>query len=514
MSLNKYKIKILPLVILLVKLVLICGSIEVSARIYWKLNKRLEWADNVFAYAPYHSVFSPLEGTNDDWLYTPHFPFETNQTQNELTSRRILKMKSRNVFRMFFLGSSSTAGLPIGNSASFSQLTKKYLQKIKKKEVEIESINLGVSFFNSEEVYHLLERVVDFEPDVVFFYLGACELCPKYNSASLSRFPLSAQKLFDNLFSLRLLFLNTPLRKSFLDNFDWLATETRGLTAEERTKVNTRFEEQLRRIKTLLTAKNIPGVFILPLSNFVKPPRTVSQIDRDLEMLFKKKGCQTERFKHSYSKGNPTEDFYTAACILEQGHQELAYSTFQKLLDQDPYPERAGVSKMSLLSKLQDIDLKIYYLDVSQGVQKYLGDKIIDGRVLYDRGHPNLLGHSLIAREIMNLFFNKYHVRPDLFDYSRFVGPNVELIYSIDGSYSHVCMSLVPSQTKTLNDCYTLLYDEYANSKTEVERRYHARGWEPLFFLGRERGDPDLIKKSLKMRALTILPSEIANKRR
>ncbi len=111
--------------------------------------------------------------------------------------------KSSDIYRIFCLGESSTAGFPFDFQVPFPAQMKLLLANYYP-DVKFEVINLGMSAISSYTVADFITEVMNHQPDLIILYMGHNEFYGAYGSASafsftqngaLIRFYLKLQKL-------------------------------------------------------------------------------------------------------------------------------------------------------------------------------------------------------------------------------------------------------------------------------------------------------------------------------
>lgn len=91
--------------------------------------------------------------------------------------------KSPQIYRIFCLGGSTTAGFPFDGQVPFPQQLR-YLLSETYPEKRFEVINLGITAVNSYTVLDLLPEVLGQSPDLIVIYMGHNEFYGAYGSAS------------------------------------------------------------------------------------------------------------------------------------------------------------------------------------------------------------------------------------------------------------------------------------------------------------------------------------------
>lgn len=135
----------------------------------------LETGLRVFNYGYDFRVFRPLSKDFPGLLvFNPDYPqkfFNNTDIVPSVIPDPFSEIKSKNSFRVFVLGGSTTAGFPFSYNASFARYIKRRLEILYPK-IDIEVINMGISAVNSFTVKDLIPDIIKQKPNLVLIYAG------------------------------------------------------------------------------------------------------------------------------------------------------------------------------------------------------------------------------------------------------------------------------------------------------------------------------------------------------
>ncbi|MBA4252030.1 MAG: hypothetical protein C0442_09965 [Chlorobiaceae bacterium] len=136
----------------------------------------LETSLRVFSYGEKYEVFVELTPSTfpNTLFFNPELPrkyFTNIDNPPGVIADGFEKEKSKNTFRVFVLGESSTAGWPFNANANLSRHLKWRLELLYPNS-KIEVINLGISAVNTYTIRDLVPEVLEHNPDLIVFYNG------------------------------------------------------------------------------------------------------------------------------------------------------------------------------------------------------------------------------------------------------------------------------------------------------------------------------------------------------
>lgn len=329
--------------------------------------------------------------------------------------------KTPDIYRIFCLGESSTAGFPFDFQVPFPAQLKLLLQSYYP-ENKIEVINLGMSAISSYTVADFIVEVLGVQPDLIILYMGHNEFYGAYGSASaisftqngaLIRFYLRLQKLHTVQMIRSLVSSLKPAKQQNPENttlMEQVIADKKVIYQSEkyhRTLAN--FQSNLSSIVAQCRQKKIPVLLGTLVAN-----------DKDLPplgsaMKFQNESPGTARIDSLLRSGAIASAHMEALAILQQdssaacnwfhlgraslalGDSMAAASCFTAARDRDVVRFRAS----------EDVNRIIRDVAATQGAlvaelqaafQRASPRGIIGKELICDHLHPNPTGYYLMAK--------------------------------------------------------------------------------------------------------------------
>tara|TARA_B100001250_G_C19800164_1_gene790680 strand:- start:527 stop:2356 length:1830 start_codon:yes stop_codon:yes gene_type:complete len=297
--------------------------------------------------------------------------------------------KNKDLFRVFCLGGSTTAGFPYEMNVPFPQQLKFILEdQIPKKEFEV--INLGLSAINSFSVLDWIPEVLKHEPDLIIIYMGHNEFYGAYGAGSSmlftnSGFVIRLMLSMKNLHFIRMLELvvrKLDSRVSSSSNFTLMEKISNKqiipIKSELRKIVYTNYEKNLEYILEKILKSNTPII----LSNLTSNLKDQFPLGND-----KKLDGELLSSSDYYQKGL---NFY------KDKNYDSSKVAFQLALDLDEVPFRANTIINNVLYK-KAIEYDINLLDMENIFEENSVGNIPGYKLFSDHLHPNPKGYNLMA---------------------------------------------------------------------------------------------------------------------
>ena len=298
-------------------------------------------------------------------------------------------IKSKNTFRIFCLGGSTTAGFPYEMNVPFPQQLK-FILEDNYSEKKIEVINLGLSAINSFTILDWIPQILNHEPDLIIIYMGHNEYYGAYGVGSKISFTNNG---FLVRLALSLKNLNTFLmiEKIFSFSISKISNKSNGTLMEQisnkkkipidsklREKVYNNFGKNLEIILSDIVKSNTQVILSTLTSNLLDQP-PFGKNGRD-------KNDPIESIKF-YDKGKE---------LFANQNYDSSKIYFNKARDLDGIPFRAD-RKINQIIKKKSIDFKIKRLDMVKIFEKNSRGGIPGDNLFSDHLHPNPIGYSLMA---------------------------------------------------------------------------------------------------------------------
>ena len=189
-------------------------------------------------------------------------------------------IKSKNTFRIFCLGGSTTAGFPYEMNVPYPQQLK-FILEDNFPEKKIEIINLGLSAINSFTILDWIPQIINHEPDLIIIYMGHNEYYGAYgvgskisftNNGLLVRFALKLKNLHSFLMLEKILSFSIAKieNKSNGTLMEQISNKKEiPIDSKLRQKVYNNFDKNLEIILNDITNNNIPVIISTLTSNIL-----------------------------------------------------------------------------------------------------------------------------------------------------------------------------------------------------------------------------------------------------
>ncbi len=501
-------------------------------------------------------IFESISVDGIDYYYSRFFPTRYYSNLEDDRGRRIIKKKTKNIFRVFVYGESSVAGSPFGHWGSFALNLEEQLNLIKKDpNTIVEIMNFGLSGIGSTRIAHFIDKTLSYEPDLVIFYVGHNEL--NDNAERIvsekqisSRKPSPMISLFTKhsyffktavLAALRLDAYNKKINFSkdgsvvdekFFEAFDDMSLNRRLDMYREiyRTNLDHVVASVKKHGAKLLLMSQISNDLVspamthwMPNTHELSPIRVKSRSLTSLE-------TSEERLRETFENGHPVKEKLEEVILqnkqsafaayvqgieaLKIGENTKAVQFLLQAKEWDPYPVRFRATYKQILQALHNPENGVYFIDTEEFVRSKLPDGILDGRIIIDVMHPNLTGYKWIASSILQLYFLQYKDKADIFNFELY-DPNDIWKLNVDPEkYWLVCQRYFPKFISgNWNNCASLARTAYANAANTDQKRYHLRLWEFLYFYALSTGDKAALTESLKLfpNQPNLVPKDVEN---
>ncbi|MAQ87134.1 MAG: hypothetical protein CMG23_02865, partial [Candidatus Marinimicrobia bacterium] len=298
-------------------------------------------------------------------------------------------IKSKNTFRIFCLGGSTTAGFPYEMNVPFPQQLK-FILEDNFPEKKIEIINLGLSAINSFTILDWIPQIINHEPDLIIIYMGHNEYYGAYGVGSKISFTNNG---FLVRLALKLKNLNSFLMLEKILSFSIAKIENKSngtlmeqisnkkeipIDSKLRQKVYNNFDKNLEIILNYITNNNIPVIISTLTSNLLD------------QVPFGKNGTDDSESMESIEFYNEGIDFFA------NQNYDSSKICLNKARDLDEIPFRAD-KKINQIIKKKSNDFKIERLDMVEIFEENSKGGIPGDNLFSDHLHPNPEGYALMA---------------------------------------------------------------------------------------------------------------------
>lgn len=431
--------------------------------------------------------FKVIEKNGEEYLYSKFFPTEYYSSYRRERKYLLKKNKDENVFRIFAYGGSSTAGSPYGSWASFVVNLKEQLDLIKKKNIQIEIMNFGVSSIGSTKVAEIFKKTIKYKPDLAIVYTGHNEfsdfitrsLGERKKSIYINVYNWSLRNI--NLIKLINLLMSqiSPVKKTITyKSMHKVDANLQDSINENSFKIAKRellsmYNENIQKIAKTAKKNNTTTLFLSQPANELYQPTSVAKVMNKNDSF----DSQVEVSLKKYLKGLQE---------LKENKESEAKSFLLEAIENDPTPDRFKPSYKKILKDIHDVNSSIYYIDSEAFLRLQINNGVFDGRLLVDKVHLNITGYKLIAKAILEQFFLKEGFRRDLFNYDNYDERNLWKINILPTDYSKVCARYFRKKYRgpSWGNCIKLFENKYISSDDIAQKRINLRYWEFLYYYG------------------------------
>lgn len=346
----------------------------------------------LFKYGADLSLFEKSKEFNGYYSINPNVGkrFFSYNNPTSPTNDIFLINKPANSFRVFVLGSSTTAGFPYEKNICFSRILY-YKLKEALPEKNIEIVNVAMAAINSYAIADFIDEIIEQKPDAILIYAGHNEYYGTLGVASsdnggsfrfvkkthLALVHLRTYQLIQNL----IVGINKKLKKK---NVDITATlmeraakdKTILLNSKQYYKGIEQYRKNMSEVLSKIKKNNIP-VIISELVSNVKDLSPFQSIE--------------------------TNDLPKASDVYAQAKEELEKGNIEKAKDLFYYAKDLDVIKFRAPEDINKaiLELAMEYnvpvLKLKSQFEKYSKYNIIGSELITEHLHPNIKGYYVMA---------------------------------------------------------------------------------------------------------------------
>ena len=313
--------------------------------------------------------------------------FSTSANATQGNRERFGIVKSKNTFRIFVLGESTTAGYPYMHNGSFHRwLQYRLMQQYPSLNFEV--INVSLTAVNSYTVVDFAKQIVNNEPDLVLVYTGHNEYYGALGIGSTSQIKGNSTwiKLVIKLRELKLVQLSDriidAIAKLFGRNVDKRENLMKRMVTKQQIAYQSadfnrgiaQFSNNMDELCQLLSKKHIPTVIGTLVSN-----------EKDLKPFISAGKFSAQNLYAAGQKQYTNGDFNAAKAnfVLSKEYDQLRF--------------RAPEVFNQIIKKLCRQYPGIYLADTRALFEKNETGGIIGKETILEHVHPNLLGYALMS---------------------------------------------------------------------------------------------------------------------
>ncbi len=340
--------------------------------------------------------------------------------------------KPANLYRIFIMGGSTTAGFPFEMNARFTNFIEAQLNELFAGKTTFEVVNVGMSAINSFSVLDFMSELVHYQPDLFIIYMGhnefygalgvgSTETLGKNRNLILLYLRLNQIRTFrllrDFLFAVRNLTIHADSAKSETTLMENVVQNRAICFDSPEYRLAQEFYRQNLTDIINLAQQNSARVLLSTLVCNLKdqPPfvanfaATTSPEARqrwsELVQKAKEKLCHddfaaaVELLEQAIrSDDNQAEAYY----LLGQAHAHLAQykaarAAYRAAADRDELRFRASSDCNRLIHEIA-IAQKLPVVEMEETYAAHSSQGLIGNELIYEHLHPNLSGYALMAQ--------------------------------------------------------------------------------------------------------------------
>jgi tetratricopeptide (TPR) repeat protein len=361
--------------------------------------------------------------------------------------------KTTGTYRIFCLGGSTTYGRPYNDATSFAGWLRELLPEVDRNK-NWEVINAGGISYASYRVAHLMEELVDYQPDLFVIYTGQNEFLEERTYRTLRSMPQLVMSTVSLLASTRTWAVMTSIlphadsdRQKEAEGRDILAAdvitkldqsigpESYRRDDELRERILEHYRLSLERMVALARKVDAKVIFVTPASNLKDCLPFKSEHTDGLDPATKRRSehmlaqAKTAIRQQAWNKALA---FLNQAVAVDPRHAELQYQRGKVLFtlnrikeaevalrmarDEDVCPLRALTPMrriVSEVSKNHGVGLVDYVALLEQRMQREYGHPIVGKEYFLDHVHPTIAGHKVLAVALTQIMIDMGLVEPE-----------------------------------------------------------------------------------------------------
>lgn len=360
--------------------------------------------------------------------------------------------KAPNSYRIFTLGGSTTYGRPYQDATSFSGYLREMLPLVDSGK-DWEVINAGGISYASYRVAHLMEELVQYQPDLFIIYTGHNEFLEERTYGQLKKIPSVVRSLISTLAKTRSwTALRSGLQKvglasqatdaqrtrlsgevnAILENSAGLDRYTRDDQLSD--QVLEHFRLSLKRMVALARSAGAKIIFVTPAASLKDCSPFKSEYTDTLGQAERQRVANMlKQAKQQIESRNWTEalNLLSAAVALDPRYAELQYWYGQALFalgrygeaegalraarDEDVCPLRALTPMPGIVAEVareEGAGLVDYVGLIAERMREQYGHPIPGDEFFLDHVHPTITGHKLLSVALMDKMIAEQILQP------------------------------------------------------------------------------------------------------
>ena len=433
---------LLPIAAILIFFLILEGGLALFG-----VKPALKTEDPFVGFASNVPLFVPVPGPGGRQLLTT----ATNKLNN-FNKQSFPREKAPGTYRIFCLGGSTTYGRPYDDATSFASWLREMLP-LADRNKNWEVINAGGISYASYRVAHLMEELVNYQPDLFIIYTGHNEFLEERTYSQIRDIPPVIRSTVSLLAKTRTWSaMNSALQSlgvapqaenkdrqnlalevvTVLDKSAGLNRYTRDDSLQE--KILRHYRISLERMVGLARSAGAKVIFVSPASSLndctpFKSEHTPGLTPEDRERIEQMLAQAKELIRQ--------ENWNEALSLLETGvkldprHAELQYryglvllalnkveeaeTALRRARDEDVCPLRALTPMGQIVADIAD-EQGVGFVDyvdlVAEYMQQNKGYPIPGEELFLDHVHPTIEGHKILSLALIQTLIDEHIVRP------------------------------------------------------------------------------------------------------
>lgn len=373
--------------------------------------------------------------------------------KNYFNKQEFTRIKSPGTYRIFCLGGSTTYGRPYDDSTSFAGWLRELLPAIDMVN-KWEVINAGGISYASYRVAHLMEELINYQPDLFIIYTGHNEFLEERTYKQIREIPPAVRQIASLMARTRTWSaMKSSLQRlgitprSSTEEPNRLAVEVNAIldksigmknyTRDDLLKKNIleHYRLSLQRMVAIARSVNAQVIFVTPASNLKNCSPFKSEHTEDLDPRDRQR---VEEILTKAQKDMQQNNLYAALQLLESAikldprYAYLDYLSGKLLLalkrfkgaeialrlarDEDICPLRALTPMPQIViqvAKEQKVDVVDYVDLLKRRMYQITGHGIPGKEFFLDHVHPTIEGHKILAVALIKKMIEKKILQPE-----------------------------------------------------------------------------------------------------
>lgn len=323
--------------------------------------------------------------------------FSTSANATQGNRERFSIVKSKNTYRIFVIGESTTAGYPYMHNGSFHRWLQ-YRLMHQYPDLNFEVVNVSLTAVNSYTVLDFAKQIVNYQPDMVLVYTGHNEYYGALGIGSTSQIKGNSTwiKLVIKLRELKLVQLSDRIIEAIAKRSGKRIDKRENLMKRMVTKQQiayqsadfnrgiAQFNSNMDELCQLLSKKHIPTVISTLVSN-----------EKDLKPFI------------STGKFSAQKQYENGEKLYVNGDFKAAKTNFVLAKEYDQLRFRAPEAFNQIIKKLCRQYPGIYLADTRALFEKNEVSGIIGKETILEHVHPNLLGYAIMSESFYQQINNR-----------------------------------------------------------------------------------------------------------